>query len=311
MKVRTRFAPSPTGRMHLGNLWIAFLNWLWTKQRGGTTVLRMEDIDKDRCRKEYEEGILEDLDWVGLTFDEMPGKTYSYGSLIQSGRYGFYGKILSAMEEKGDLYPCYCSRSRIHKILSAPHEGEEPPIYDGHCRNLTPEERASMTKKPCLRVRMEEGDVTFHDLFYGDETRYLSAGKDDFVIRRADGLVAYQLAVSVDDGAMGITHVFRGNDLLPSTAYQVYLIGKLGYPVPSYGHLPLLVDGEGVRLSKRQHGITIQELRENGYTAEDLIGLLLHWTGAIKDIRPVSLQEAETVPFERMTRLKERHITVL
>jgi glutamyl-tRNA synthetase len=158
---------------------------------------------------------------------------------------------------------------------------------------------------------MEEGDVTFHDLFYGDETRHLSAGKDDFVIRRADGLVAYQLAVSADDGAMGITHVFRGNDLLPSTAYQVYLMETLGYKAPVYGHLPLLVDGEGVRLSKRQHGITIKELREDGYRPEDLIGLLLHWAGALKDIGPVSLGEAETVPFERMTGLKERHITVL
>lgn len=141
MKVRTRFAPSPTGRMHLGNLWIAFLNWLWTKQRGGTTVLRMEDIDKDRCRKEFEEGILEDLSWMGLTFDEMPGKEHPYGSLIQSERYGFYGDILSSMEKKGDLYPCYCNRSRIHKILSAPHEGEEVPVYDSHCRSLTAEER--------------------------------------------------------------------------------------------------------------------------------------------------------------------------
>lgn len=311
MKVRTRFAPSPTGRMHLGNLWIAFLNWLWTKQRGGTTVLRMEDIDKDRCRKEFEEGILEDLSWMGLTFDEMPGKEHPYGSLIQSERYGFYGDILSSMEKKGDLYPCYCSRSRIHKILSAPHEGEEVPVYDGHCRSLTAEERGAMTKKPCLRVRMEEGDVTFHDLFYGDETRHLSAGKDDFVIRRADGLVAYQLAVSADDGAMGMTHVFRGCDLLPSTAYQVWLIGKLGYKAPTYGHLPLLVDEKGVRLSKRQHGITIRELREKGYTPEDLIGLLLHWAGALKDIRPVSLKEAETVSFERMSGLKEKHIRVL
>lgn len=311
MVIRSRFAPSPTGRMHLGNLWIAFLNWLWTRQRGGKIILRMEDIDRDRCRKEYEEGILEDLSWMGLDFDEGPEGIYSYGPAVQSRRYDIYDSILSAMEKKGHIYPCYCSRSRIHQVLSAPHEGEARPVYDGHCRNLTPEERESMTKNPCWRVRMEESTISFTDLFYGTITRTLKAGADDFVVRRADGLVAYQLAVSIDDGEMGITHVFRGNDLLDSTPGQAWLIQKLGYQVPAYGHLPLLVDTRGIRLSKRQKGITVRELRNRGLSPEDLIGLLLHLAGGLPELRPVSLGEAlENFPFEKLTALQKKHIVL-
>lgn len=311
MDIRSRFAPSPTGRMHLGNLWIAFLNWLWTRQRGGKIILRMEDIDRDRCRKEYEEGILEDLSWMGLDFDEGPKGIYSYGPAVQSRRYDIYDSILSAMEKKGHIYPCYCSRSRIHQVLSAPHEGEARPVYDGHCRNLPPEERESMTKNPCWRVRMEESTISFTDLFYGTITRTLKAGADDFVVRRADGLVAYQLAVSIDDGEMGITHVFRGNDLLDSTLGQAWLIQKLGYQVPAYGHLPLLVDTRGIRLSKRQKGITVRELRNRGLRPEDLIGLLLHLAGGLPELRPVSLEEAlEDFPFEKLTALQKKHIVL-
>ena len=311
MDIRSRFAPSPTGRMHLGNLWIAFLNWLWTRQREGKIILRMEDIDRDRCRKEYEEGILEDLSWMGLDFDEGPEGIYSYGPAVQSRRYDIYDSILSAMEKKGHIYPCYCSRSRIHQVLSAPHEGEARPVYDGHCRNLTPEERESMTKNPCWRVRMEESTISFTDLFYGTITRTLKAGADDFVVRRADGLVAYQLAVSIDDGERGITHGFRGNDLLDSTPGQAWLIQKLGYQVPADGHLPLLVDTRGIRLSKRQKGITVRELRNRGLRPEDLIGLLLHLAGGLPELRPVSLEEAlEDFPFEKLTALQKKHIVL-
>lgn len=311
MKARTRFAPSPTGRMHLGNLWIAFLNWLWTRQQGGTIILRMEDIDKDRCHPSYAEGILKDLAWMGLDYDEGPEGTYAYGSTVQSRRYDIYGKILSEMEKKGHIYPCYCSRSRIHQVLSAPHEGENRPVYDGHCRNLSEKERKAMTKPPCWRVAMEEGNTTFSDLFFGNVTRHLKKGADDFVIRRADGLVAYQLAVSIDDGAMGVTHVFRGNDLLDSTPYQVFLMEKLGYQPPVYGHLPLLTDKKGIRLSKRQQGITIEELRNRGYSPEDLMGLLLHLAGGLPDMRPVTRKEAvENFPFEKLKNLKQKHIVL-
>ncbi len=297
--------------MHLGNIWIAFLNWLWTRQQGGTIVLRIEDIDQQRCKAEYIQGIEEDLDWLGLDYDEGPGNTYDYGEPLQSHRFSLYQEICDRWKEEGEIYPCYCSRSRLHSISSAPHEGEELPVYDGHCRYLTEEERAQMTKGPAWRIRMEDQVETFQDLFSGPHRRKLEAKTDDFLIRRADGMVAYQLAVSVDDGAMEITHVFRGNDLLPSTYYQTYLLKKLGYAVPTYAHLPLLVDAQGVRLSKRQHGITIRELKEAGKTPADIIGLLLYYGGAISKHTPVTAEEARrNISFDELTKLGERHIVV-
>ena len=311
MKIRTRFAPSPTGYMHLGNVWIAFLNWLWTKQQGGEIVLRIEDIDRQRCHEEYIRAIEEDLEWLGLSYDEGPAGNYSYGKPLQSERFPLYQKILDTWYKEGEIYPCYCTRARLHSISSAPHEGETLPVYDGHCRELTDAERAAMTKAPSWRIRMEETGESFTDLFCGTRERRLFPKADDFVVRRADGMVAYQLAVSIDDGAMGVTHVLRGNDLLSSTYYQLYLIRKLGYPVPTYGHLPLLVDQEGVRLSKRQQGITIREMKESGAKAEDIIGRLLYLAGAIPKEMPVSAEKAlREISFIECKNLGQTHIVV-
>ena len=311
MKIRTRFAPSPTGYMHLGNVWIAFLNWLWTKQQGGDIVLRIEDIDRQRCHEEYIRAIEEDLEWLGLSYDEGPAGNYSYGKPLQSERFPLYQKILDTWYKEGEIYPCYCTRARLHSISSAPHEGETLPVYDGHCREPTDAERAAMTKAPSWRIRMEETCESFTDLFCGTRERRLLPKADDFVVRRADGMVAYQLAVSIDDGAMGITHVLRGNDLLSSTYYQLYLIRKLGYPVPTYGHLPLLVDQEGVRLSKRQQGITIREMKESGAKAEDIIGRLLYLAGAISEEIPVSAEKAlREISFTECKNLGQTHIVV-
>lgn len=311
MKIRTRFAPSPTGYMHLGNVWIAFLNWLWTKQQGGEVVLRIEDIDRQRCHEEYIRAIEEDLEWLGLSYDEGPTGDFSYGKPLQSERFPLYQEILDTWHKEGEIYPCYCTRARLHSISSAPHEGEALPLYDGHCRELTDAERAAMTKAPSWRIRMEETSESFTDLFCGTHERQLLPKADDFVVRRADGMVAYQLAVSIDDGAMGITHVLRGNDLLSSTYYQLYLIRKLGYPVPTYGHLPLLVDQEGVRLSKRQQGITIREMKESGAKAEDIIGRLLYLAGAIPKEMPVSAEKAlREISFAECKNLGQKHIVV-
>ena len=310
-KPRTRFAPSPTGYMHLGNIWIAFLNWLWTRQHQGTIVLRIEDIDKQRCRTEYIKGIQEDLAWLGLDYDEGPGGMYSYGEPWQSHRFSLYEKVCHHWAEKGDIYPCYCSRARLHSISSAPHEGEALPVYDGHCRYLSAEEQAAQSKKPSWRIAMEDTEETFNDLFQGKKIQTLSKETDDFVIRRADGMVAYQLAVSIDDGTMGITHVFRGNDLLSSTFYQTYLLQKLGYGVPTYAHLPLLVDENGVRLSKRQQGITVRELKENGKTSADIIGLLLYYAGALPSPMAVTAEEArKNIAMGELRNLKKKHIVV-
>ncbi len=290
--VRTRFAPSPTGFIHLGNVWVAFLNWLWTRQHDGQIILRIEDIDRQRCQSQYTDALLSDLDWLGLDWDEGPETCHWYGSVIQSQRLDFYQNQLTRWRENQTIYPCYCSRAALRRIASAPHLGEVIPVYDGHCRYLTPEERAAKTKTPSWRFKMETQTVCFRDLLCGDQKKTLHAGNDDFVLARADGMIAYQLASAADDGIMKVTHVFRGRDLLPSTAGQVCLIQKLGYKVPEYAHVPLLTDSEGIRLSKRQHGITIRDMRDAGIAAEDIIGTLLFWAGAIAKPEKVSANQA-------------------
>ena len=313
MAVRTRFAPSPTGRMHLGNAWVAFLNWLWTRQHGGTVILRIEDIDEARCRPAYTEALMEDLSWLGLSWDEGPEKDEAYGPAVQSRRSAFYEEILRRWKEAGEVYPCFCSRARIRQIASAPHPGEAAPQYDGHCRYLSKEEaaEAEKSKKPSWRIRMEDCEISFTDLFRGKETGRLRAGSGDFVLFRADGMIAYQLAASADDGAMGVTHVFRGDDLLESTFGQIYILKKLGYAVPVYAHLPLLIDREGVRLSKRQHGITIEDLRRAGLSPGRILGQLLFWAGAIPAPQEVTAAEAlGNISFDDCRSLSKRAIAV-
>lgn len=308
--IRTRFAPSPTGYIHLGNVWVAFLNWWWTRQHGGRIVLRIEDIDRQRCRGDYVRAMMEDLAWLGLDWDEGPEKEESYGSLVQSRRSLFYRKIFDAWKKDGLVYPCYCTRARLRGIASAPHEGEGRPMYDGRCRNLTDKERERETKTPSWRLKADRETISFTDLFQGRKERTLLPGQDDIVLIRADGMMAYQLAATADDGAMGITHVFRGNDLLMSTFDQISLLKKLGYTVPTYGHLPLLVDADGVRLSKRQHGITVRILREAGKMPGDILGKLLFWAGAVdRDNVSIPAEEAvRNLDFSSCRFLSERHI---
>lgn len=309
--IRTRFAPSPTGYIHLGNVWVALLNWLWTRQHGGVVVLRMEDIDRQRCRPSYADALMEDLDWLGLGWDEGPGGQYAYGSTVQSERLAWYRTVFDQWKKENRVYPCYCTRARLRQIASAPHAGEEAPAYDGRCRHLTAAERGRETKTPSWRFRMETHRESFEDLLCGAQEKMLRAGADDLVLVRADGMIAYQLAASADDGAMGMTHVFRGRDLLSSTADQICLLRTLGYEPPSYAHVPLLVDADGVRLSKRQHGITIRDLRGAGVKAETIIGRLLFLAGAVPEGMELSAEEAlRSVPFETCRALRRSCITV-
>ena len=311
MKIRTRFAPSPTGYMHLGNIWVAFLNWYSTRQNRGEIVLRIEDIDRQRCREEYIQGILCDLEWLGIDFDEGPQGEYSYGSTIQSKRYPLYDRFFEELKRQKAVYPCFCTRARLHGISSAPHIGEDTPVYDGKCRNMSKEEIAAQTKSPSWRIKMSGGNYTFSDRFCGEQQKSLQPCRDDFVIRRADGMVAYQLAVSYDDADMGITHVMRGNDLLGSTFYQMVIFDLLKKKHPEYMHLPLLVDEKGVRLSKRQQGLTVRELRRDGISADKIIGRLLYWAGAISEPAAVSAEQAlRNIPFSACTKLTEKMITV-
>lgn len=309
--VCTRFAPSPTGYMHLGNAWVAFLNWWWTRQHQGKVILRIEDIDRQRCREEYISAIAEDLLWLGLDWDEGPDADGPYGPAVQSRRGDFYAEIFDRWKAQGAVYPCYCTRARLRSIASAPHEGEPVSLYDGHCRHLTAEERARSDKTPSWRLRMEEEQTGFSDLFHGWQERTLEPGQDDMVLLRADGMISYQLASASDDGAMGVTHVFRGYDLLPSTFGQLAILERLGYPKPVYGHLPLLVDSEGVRLSKRQAGITLRDFRRAGVSPEAIIGKMLCWAGAEPSARPVSAAAAvRDIDFAGSARLGETHICV-
>ena len=287
--MRGRFAPSPTGYLHLGNVWSAFLAWLQVRQAGGTLVLRIEDIDEQRSKAVYTKALMEDLSWLGLTWDEGPDVGGPYGPYIQQERYDRYDEALDVLREKGLLYPCYCSRTRLQAI-GAPHAGEHT-VYDGHCYGLSEAERCLMTKKPSWRIHAAPETVSFTDSVYGRQEDYLPDCCGDFVVRRADDMYAYQLAVSVDDGAMAITHVLRGEDLLSSTAQQIWLMKILGYDAPHYTHVPMLIDGDGNRLSKRQKGITVRALREDGVDAATILSHLAYAGGLVPERRRYNLAE--------------------
>lgn len=287
--MKGRFAPSPTGYMHLGNVWIALLAYLSVRAQGGTYVLRIEDIDRQRSRPEYSKALLEDLQWLGLYWDEGPllGEDTLY---YQSNRSAIYDELLQAWKKQGLLYPCFCNRARIQQISSAPHEGEEAAHYDGHCYYLKEEERQALAleKSPSWRFHVENENVTFVDFWQGPQEKMVRAACDDFVVKRGDGMFAYQFAVSVDDALMGITEVIRGRDLLSSTPLQLMLHKKYLQPtfhhqLPQFGHAPLLIDKEGYRLSKRQKSITIRALRKEGHRAQALLNHLAKVAGLLPE----------------------------
>ena len=285
-----RFAPSPSGRMHLGNAFSALLAWLSVRSAGGEMVLRQEDLDPQRCRREYALQLEEDLRWLGLDWDR--GGSAGGVAYFQSSRSEVYAHYLSELERKGMIYPCFCTRNQLH-AASAPHASDGTPIYAGSCRNLTPEERRARagTRKPALRIRVPEETVTFCDRVMGEYTERLDRDCGDFILRRSDGVHAYQLAVVVDDALMGITQVVRGADLLSSTPRQIWLQRQLGFPQPEYCHVPLLYGRDGHRLSKRQKDLDLGALRGAGKRPEELIGQLACWAGILDRSEPVSARE--------------------
>ena len=262
-----RFAPSPSGRLHLGNLACSLLAWLSAKRQGGRIVLRIEDLDAERCPRRYADQLEEDLAWLGLVWDEG----------------GSRGRKLEAM---GLVYPCFCSRSQLH-AASAPHTSDGNVIYPGTCRGLTAAEIAEKRKKkaPAYRLMVPDEDVTFTDGCMGVHTENLLHDCGDFYLRRADGVFAYQLAVVVDDARMGVTEVVRGADLLSSTARQLYLYRLLGLPAPHFAHCPLLLASDGRRLSKRDGDQSLENLRAR-YTAEDIVGRLAYAYGLQEEPAP-------------------------
>ncbi len=289
--LRGRFAPSPSGRMHLGNLFAALLAWLDIRAKGGELLLRMEDLDPDRCRPEYIQQLADDLRWFGLTWDMgwKPGDT----AYLQSRRRERYEMAFQQLMEQGLLYPCYCNR-RERLAASAPHTGESNGVYSGHCRQLTAKEKTAYERegrRPAYRIRTGNKGICFTDENYGFVKQNIEKDSGDFIIRRSDGVYAYQLAVVVDDGEMGVNRVVRGRDLLASTPSQIWLGEQLGLPKASYAHLPLLTDAQGRRLSKRDRDLDVGYLRSQVKSPQVLVGFLAYKAGLMDRMEPIAPQE--------------------
>lgn len=292
MMIRTRFAPSPTGELHVGGAFTAIAS----HALGGTRILRVEDLDTPRIVPGSAEGIMEELSWLGLSFDEGPREGGAFGPYVQSARFDRYEAAIEELRRRDLVYPCDCSRSEIAQVASAPHAGEDV-VYPGTCRDKAT--TRAMRRPPALRLRVPTGRTTsFVDEVPGGGTVTQHVDRDvgDFVLRRGDGIYAYQLAVSVDDAAMNVTHVVRGRDLLGSTPRQRLLMELLGgHVVPHYTHVPMVLDAHGERLAKRSQGATIGSLRAAGISAAEIVGVLAEGLGITKTADPISLSALPTV----------------
>lgn len=310
--MRGRFAPSPTGLLHLGNARTALLAWLQVRAAGGQFVLRMEDLDTQRSRPLLATQILDDLRWLGLDWDEGPDVGGPYGSYTQSERRAEYDAALAKLSAAGLLYPCYCSRAELQRIAGAPHGPQDDgPPYPGRCRTLTPAEqaeRADARPTPALRFAVPTGEICFADAVAGPVCQDVADRVGDFVVRRADGLFAYQLAVVVDDAAMGITHVLRGDDLLYSAPRQIALQRALDLPTPAYAHVPLLVGPDGNRLAKRHGDTSLAGLRARGIGGPEVVGWLAYWCGLLPAPEPTT--PAELVAAFDLSKLPRTPVTV-
>ena len=286
-----RFAPTPSGRMHLGNVFAALVAWLSVKKDGGHMVLRMEDLDTQRTSAAFAQVLRQDLQWLGLTWDEE--------TQPQSLRSRVYEEYFDKLEAMGLLYPCYCTRSQLHSV-NAPHLSDGTYVYAGTCRNLTAAEREAFQRAPAWRVLVPDQDWTVSDRIQGIYTENLATHCGDFVVRRADGVYVYQLAVTVDDALAGVNQVVRGMDLLSSAPRQMYLQSLFGFPHPEYAHVPMLLAPDGRRLSKRDKDLDLGYLREHT-TAEKLIGVLAHSAGLLDSPIPISAKElAVEFSFEKI-----------
>lgn len=294
--MKGRFAPSPTGIMHLGNVFCALLSWLSIKSQGGSWVLRIEDLDPDRSRRHFADRLMSDLEWLGLMWDEGP--------YFQSERHDRYAAALERLCAMDLVYPCFCTRADI-MATQAPHESDGRIVYAGTCRA-----RAYIKedmKRAALRLKVPDREIRFTDGHYGSQSVNLAQHCGDFIIRRRDGAWAYQLAVVVDDAEMGITEVVRGSDLLLSSPQQIYVAELLGYPVPSFTHLPLLCNQQSLRLSKRDKSLDMEALRSS-HTAEEIIGRLAFLAGLTPDDAPCTAQEL--LPFFSWEKVPRNYVTI-
>jgi glutamyl-tRNA synthetase len=290
---RGRYAPSPTGELHLGNLRTALLAWLFARCSRGKYVLRIEDLDRPRVRPGAVEGMLRDLRWLGLDWDEGPDIGGPFAPYMQSERHAIYEQQLRRLQDAGLLYPCYCSRADIARVASASQD-DEGPRYPGTCRYLTEEQRRQHEaggRRPSLRFRVDgERIVSFDDILLGRRAQQVQRAVGDFIVLRSDGLFAYQFAVVVDDALMGINQVVRGADLLSSTARQILLYEALGFPVPTFAHVPLMMDAAGRRLAKRDLSAGLEPLRATGATPGMVVGQLAASCALVESGRHTSAQ---------------------
>ena len=279
--------------MHLGNVFAALIAWLSVRSKDGEMVLRMEDLDTQRTSEAFAQVLREDLHWLGLDYDrETPP---------QSQRSKVYDGYFDQLREMGLLYPCYCTRSQLHGV-NAPHLSDGTYVYPGTCRNLTAEQQRSFNRNPAWRVMVPDKLWKLEDRVQGQYQLNLDTECGDMVVRRADGVYVYQLAVTVDDGEAGVTEVVRGMDLLSSAPRQMYLQELFGFAHPEYGHVPMLLAADGRRLSKRDRDLDLGELRKH-MKAEELIGVLAASCGLIDQNSSISARElADAFSWEKLRR---------
>ena len=286
--VRGRFAPSPTGRMHLGNVFCALLSWLSAKSQGGEWVLRIEDLDPQRSKKDYALQLMDDLQWLGLPWDGEP--------VWQSQRGDIYEEYLLSLTDMGLTYPCYCTRADI-MATQAPHETDGRVVYKGTCRpsvaHHSPLTAHRSPLEATTRLIVPDCTIAFTDGHYGKHDINLAEHCGDYIIRRKDGAWAYQLAVVVDDALMGVTEIVRGRDLLLSSPQQIHL-RELLFPSPltvDFFHHPLLCNAEGQRLCKRDKSMDLEYLRGTGITPQEIIGKLAYLAGLTDTTTPITPSE--------------------
>ncbi len=282
-QLRGRFAPSPSGRMHLGNVYAAVMSWASVRSRGGEWLLRIEDLDAQRCRPEYAAKLIDDLRWLGFSWEAEP--------LVQSARGEVYERYFEQLKSQNLVYPCFCSRADI-LAARAPHASDGIVVYGGRCKHFSPDERAKMAaeRQPSWRIAVPEKESEYRDRHFGTQKMNLSRDCGDFILRRADGNFAYQLAVVVDDALSGISEVVRGCDLLNSAHQQIFLYEALGLEVPEFAHVPLLLAHDGRRLAKRDAQMDLAYLRERK-SAEQIIGQIAYFAGQTEHVEALSLGE--------------------